>query len=41
MGEEECRKEQMFITALEAADLPWATAAEKFHIQHGEVRPLV
>ena len=32
---------QMFVTALEPADLPWADAAENFRIEHGKVRPLV
>lgn len=32
---------QLFVTALEPDDLPWADAAENFHIDHGKVRRLV
>ena len=32
---------QMFVTALEPEDLPWADQAQMFHVEHGEVTSLL
>ena len=32
---------QMFVTALEAGDLPWSDEGKKFHVEHGKVAALV
>jgi DNA replication and repair protein RecF len=32
---------QMFVTALEAEDLPWSEQGKMFHVEHGEVSALV
>ncbi len=32
---------QLFVAALELDELPWGTAGKRFHVEHGELAPLI